>query len=105
MLEVILPEKMRRRPAAQGELNDQVLGRLSGEDAVYRALLDHAFSQAENDVMAALQPGLEAMKREWLAGRANGMVAYITLVEGVRERAREEMKRQQREAELRAKKR
>jgi hypothetical protein len=87
-LDWIKPARRRERPAPNPEQNDATLARLQDTDSVYRALMDHAYSQLENDTLALLQPKLTNEERSYLAGRASALAAYISNIEGTRERAK-----------------
>lgn len=101
LLDFLKPAARRTRPPSQPELNDQVLGRLSDTDAVYRALMDHAFAQAEQSLQAALAPRLDPHDRAFLCGQTRGLVSWISAIEDTRERARAEQHRRQQEVEKR----
>lgn len=96
LLDFLKPASRRARTASQPEVNDQVLGRLADTDAVYRAMMDHAYGLSEEAVMAALQPKLTPEDRAFLCGRANGLVSYISQIEHYRDRNREELQARQR---------
>ena len=96
LFEWLLPKLWRSRLQPDGGRNDAVLARVTDTDPVYRAVMDHAYAQLEESTSASLQPKLSASEREFLAGRANGLLTLISTLENTRERARKLMLEEQR---------
>jgi hypothetical protein len=90
ILEGLIPQWLRLRRAAQPEQNDKTLARVDDTHPVYRALMDHAAQLMESAAGAALAPDLPDAQRQWLCGRASGLLAFIDQVEHTRARAKEE---------------
>lgn len=100
LFEFVLPKGWRTRREPKPETNDLLLARLSENDPLYRALMDHAYAQFENDSLAALQPKLTASEREFLCGRASAMAAYISTIEHTSVRARAEVESRARQQQF-----
>jgi len=94
-----LPKSWRTRLEPKPEQNDAVMARLPDENPVFRAMMDRAFEQLEQDLMGTTRPGLSAEDRAYTAGRAAAMAQYLTGIEGWRGEARkaaiEELNRSQ----------
>lgn len=87
-----MPALWRKRPASNPERNDATLARVTDTDAVYRALMDHAYQLLEHAAQQAVgcpSERLDQDRRAWWAGYASGLVTFIDTVERTRERARE----------------
>lgn len=83
-----VPKGWRTRAEPKPEQNDAVMARLREEDPVYRALMDRAYEQLEQDLMGTTRGGLSAEDRAFAAGRANALAQYVMGIENWREEAR-----------------
>src|SRR5262245_2933110 len=83
------PKLTRLRRKMDAGANDAALARVTDLDPIYRAVMDHAFELLEEATQAMIQPKLTKREREFLAGRANGLLTLISNLESTRVRARE----------------
>ena len=75
-----LPE----RPVANPDANAERLARLGDDDPTYRALMDYAFVEFENNVELSLRAGNGAEARITYSDRAAGVLGFIEKVEADR---------------------
>jgi hypothetical protein len=88
------------RPLPDIEGNDRTLAQLEDSNAVYRALMDHAFVAFENNAAEALTAPDPVIKARY-CDRAAGVLEFVNSVESTREKLRSELARRARAQEKR----
>ena len=86
------PVTLAERPLPDIEGNDRTLAQLEDSNAVYRALMDHAFVAFENNAAEALTAGDPVVKARY-CDRAAGVLEFVNSVESTREKLRSELAR------------
>lgn len=87
------PAILAERPAPDMSANDQALATVTDDNAVYRAVMEHAFVTFENQNVQSLSAGLNTEARMAASDRAAGVMAFINSVESARVALRAEMQR------------
>jgi len=96
LCERIVRSPQEERKAMDADANDRALTQLRDDDPAYRALMDHAFNQVENNMAVAFGTQYSVDERRDFMNRAAGVQAFITAVEDRRAELKEALLEKQR---------